>query len=298
MKNSKYLYIIAALISTLIWSTTPVVIKIGLNYLSPLSIAAGRFTLAGLILLPLILKNIGGLNGIKKIPSAYWVRLILMGLCGHVLGDGLQYLGLSYLPASTVGFLSIISMAVPALIGIFVFKEKQTYIQYLGLLIVLAAASAFVYPFELMTGQPIGMVLTIISAVSVGFYSILSRYSGKNQQIDALALTGLPMLIGSPFLIIASLIKEGLPVFTWQGLGIIVWLALVNSILGFWLLNKAFQKLSLLETGAILCLLPATSTVFASLVLKEPLAVHQIISLAVVVIGILMVQLKKPAENS
>jgi len=283
---------LGALVCVLIWTATPTIVKIGLNYSPPLTIAAGRFTVGALALMPLLWKRYGGISGFRTIPRKFWVRLVLMGICAHLFGDGFEYLGLTMLPASTVGFLAVLIPLVPIFISIVWMKEKPTVLQYLGMAIVLAGTLVFLYPFEIVVNKPIGLMFILLSLIGIGIYNLFSRYTSKNHELSTLAITAFPMFFGGICLWILVLMLEGLPQFSWPGLVLILWLGLVNSVTAFMLYNHAFKYLSIVEMSALIGLLPITSGMLPAIILKEPIAWYQVAAMVVVVLGAIIVQVK------
>ena len=96
--------VLLALLVTFIWSTSWVLIKIGLREVPALTFAGLRYTLAFLCLLPFLFQK-NNWEKVKKLRSGEWVRFAVMGLVVYALAQGGQFLGLSYLPSVTVSLL-------------------------------------------------------------------------------------------------------------------------------------------------------------------------------------------------
>lgn len=81
-------------IVTLILGSTLVFVKMALNYLAPLTIAAGRYCLAFTILLPFMVRR----TTVSRFPNSLWIRFFLIGLSFYVIGNGALFWGLKYIP--------------------------------------------------------------------------------------------------------------------------------------------------------------------------------------------------------
>ena len=102
-KNRRKLAIMEALLVTVIWSSSFVIVKIGLETLGPLTIAGLRYSLGALALLPLFLFN---RPERKPISGNLWLRLIVIGISSYTIGNGALFWGLKYIPATTGSFLT------------------------------------------------------------------------------------------------------------------------------------------------------------------------------------------------
>jgi drug/metabolite transporter (DMT)-like permease len=86
------------------------------------------------------------------------------------------------------------------------------------------------------------------------------------------------------------LLVFGLPRLSVTGLGIVLWLALMNTALVFWLYNHALRLLTAFEMSVVVNLTPLVTAAWAWLLLKETLGGLQIIGMITVIIGVGLVQ--------
>ncbi len=93
---------IEALLVTFLWSTSYILIKIGLRGLNPIAFAAYRYALASIILIIFVTLRY---KGSKGLGSKHLLMLLIVGFTGYFVAQGLQFLGLYYLPAITVTFI-------------------------------------------------------------------------------------------------------------------------------------------------------------------------------------------------
>ena len=111
--------LLEGLLVTFLWSTSYILIKFGLQDLPPLTFSAYRYIIASALLLiaTIISGNIQTINVKKNLP-----KLLFLGVSGYSMAQGLQYIGLFYLPAVTVTFLLNFTFFIPA--------SSQNYSEY------------------------------------------------------------------------------------------------------------------------------------------------------------------------
>jgi len=83
---------------------------------------------------------------------------------------------------------------------------------------------------------------------------------------------------------------EGMPLLSTKSVGIVLWLAIVNTALAYVLYNHSLQILTALEMNVMLNLAPLGTALLAWWFLGERLDFVQIIGMAVMIIGVIFVQ--------
>ena len=124
--------VLLALLVTVLWSSSWVIIKFGLEDLPPLTFAGLRYVLAFLCLLPFALRpaHVASLRGLSL---QQWGRLLALGLLLYTVTQGAQFLGLATLPSVTMSLLLNFTPIVVALAGILFLAERPTGLQWPGL---------------------------------------------------------------------------------------------------------------------------------------------------------------------
>ena len=144
--------VLQALFVTFLWSTSWVLIKIGLEEIPALPFAGLRYTLAFVCLLPFAARS-GQLGSLRRLPAGTWIRLLLLGLLFYSVTQGSQFLSLNYLPAVTVSLLLSFTTILVALIGFFALRERPTTMQWTGSGLYLAGVLVYFYPLVLPQGE-------------------------------------------------------------------------------------------------------------------------------------------------
>jgi len=290
--NRRRLALIGALLVTIIWSSTFVIVKMGLESLGPLTIAGLRYLIGSLVLAPFLLLRRSSRAPVSK---KLWPKLILIGISAYTIGNGALFWGLKYIPATTGSFL--MSM-IPLLVlfgGAILLKEIPTRWQILGVILSLFGSGLF-FSSGLMPGEPQGVVVLVIGLLGIMAFSLLGRGIARDKELDTLRLTTLPLLIGGGVSLLLALAVEGLPLITWRGFLIVSWLAIINTAGGYMLYNHSLQELTALEMNMVMNLSPLFTALLGWILLGETLSLIQIIGMLVVIGGVILVQISANPE--
>jgi drug/metabolite transporter (DMT)-like permease len=283
----RLLAISEAILVTSIWSSSFVFVKIVLPYMGPLTIAGIRYFLAFLLLLPFMVAR--RRKASNSISSYIWIRLFVMGICAYAIGNGALFWGLKYLPAATVSFLMSISPLLILSASMIWLKEFPTRYQVVGIIIVFIGGTLF-FSIGLSPGEPVGIVIVIAGLIGLIAFGILGREIARNKKIDTLTLTTIPLGFGGSFLLLVAFLVEGLPGFSMLAWGVVIWLAIINTAVGYLLYNHSLKILTALEMNATLNLAPLGTAGLAWLLLGETLTILQIIGMLIMIIGVVLVQ--------
>jgi drug/metabolite transporter (DMT)-like permease len=283
---SRFVAVAEGLIVNLIWSSSFVFVKMGLDYVGPLTMAGLRYFLAFVLLLPLML---GRRNPIRPLPPQLWIRLLLIGLSAYTLGNGALYWGLKYLSATTGSFLMSFVPLFVLFVGIFWLKEMPTQWQIAGTAISLGGGWLFFSP-GFSAGEPLGIGIVVVGLLGFVIFGILGREVARGRQVDTLSLTAIPLAFGGGLLLLIAFPIEGLPQVSMTGWSIVLWLAVVNTALAYMVYNHSLQMLTALEMNVLLNLSPLGTAALAWLLLGERFSSIQIVGMLTVIGGVILVQ--------
>lgn len=289
--NSRSLALLEALLVTAIWSSSFVIVKLGLESLGPLTIAGLRYSLGAIALAPFLLLKRGKR---KPIPRNLWPRLTLIGISSYTLGNGALFWGLKYIPATTGSFLMGLIPLLVMIGGVIFLREIPTKWQGVGVFISLMGSAVF-FSGGLMAGEPLGLAILALGLVGFMAFSLLGRGIARERSLDTLVLTVIPLIIGGLITFCLALVVEGLPQFTPRSLWAVIWLALINTALGYLLYNHSLRELTALEVNTLMNLTPLFTAFLSWVMLGERLELIQGIGMAVMILGVVMVQRGKQA---
>lgn len=210
MKN--FTGLILLIITAIIWGTSFVSQKLGMNYVEPLTFGASRFLLGAVILIPVILifdraNKRTDENLDKKKETTYNNKDLIIGgiLCGAslFLGAWLQQWGIVYTTAGKAGFITALYIVLVPVFGLFLHK-KVSKVVWFGV----AVATVGLYllcikeGFIIQKGDAIVLTGTIFWAAQI---LVVDAYVDKT---DGLKLSFVQFLTAGVFSAIAALIFE------------------------------------------------------------------------------------------
>ncbi len=279
--------LLTALLATLIWASSFVIVKFGLEDLGPLTIAGMRYTLGALALLPFMLLR---RRERKPIPGNLMVKLVLLGVSSYTIGNSALFWGLKYIPANSASFLMGLIPLLVMIGGSILLKEIPSGRQVLGVVISLIGSGVFFWK-GLKPGEPLGVAIVTLGLLGFMAFSLLGRSIARARTLDTLVLTTLPLLIGGLITVCLALIVEGVPHFTPRSIWVVVWLALINTALGYLLYNYALRDLTALEMNMVMNLTPLGTALFSWALLGVSLELYQGLGMLVMIAGVVLVQL-------
>lgn len=277
---------------TFFWSTSFVIIKIGLNEIPPLTFAGLRYALAFVCLLPFAFKK-ERIAEIKKLEKKDWIKLTLLGFLFYAFTQGAQFVGLSLLHAVTVSLILNFTPIIVAVMGIFLLSEKPSAQQWLGALLFIAGILTYFYPVDLFGGETLGILVMIIGVLANSGSSVLGREINRSRKHDPLTVTVISMGVGSIILLTTGLITRGLPSISLINVLLLVWLAVINTALAFTLWNLSLRTLTAMESSIINGTMLIQIAILAWIFLGEAISLKEGTGMLISAIGALLVQLRR-----
>lgn len=289
-----------ALLVAFLWSTSWVLIKIGIREdLPPITFAGLRYTLAFLCLLPFVLLNSRERTSLRNISYYGYLQLIILGVIFYAVTQGAQFVSLAYLPASTLSLLLNLSPVFVALSSS-LNSEPPTGYQRTGIVLSTIGVLIYFIPLNLPTAQIFGLTVAILGMLATSVSSLLGRRVNHQSGLSPIVVTTISMGVGGLLLLVGGVFTQGLGHITMNHWLIIGWLAIVNTAFAFTLWNASLQKLTATESSVINSTMMPQIAILAWLFLDEPLSVKQVAGILLVGIGTLIVQLSRyfPASLS
>ena len=251
MKNHPHIKaILLALLVTFLWSTSFVIIKIGLAEIPPLTFAGLRYTIAFICLLPLAFTKKNSAQ-LKRLNRKDWLKLFLLGILFYAFTQGTQFVGLSLLPAVTVSLWLNFTPLIVAVMAIFLIKEFPTTLQWIGILLFIFGIFTYFFPIDLIENQVTGLIVMTVGVLANSASAVLGRNINRDAKINPVVVTIISMGIGSIILLISGIVIQGFPSISFQNLLYLLWLAVVNTALAFTIWNLTLRTLSAMESSII-----------------------------------------------
>lgn len=272
----------------IIWGTTYLAIRIGVEHIPPMFFAGIRWVVAGSLFL-LILKQRG-----KNLPTKNdLIHIAVMGLLMLGMGNGLVVVGEQYISS---GLAALLITTVPFwIVGIesFVSKgPKLNSIIILGLVIGLAGVSLIFgndWQDLLNTDYLFGVLCILGAVVTWSLGSVYSKY--RKLTVHPLMNAASQMIIAGIAQIILGLIlnEQSVISFHTDGVLALLYLILVGSIFGYGSYIYAIEHLPLSLVSTYAYINPIIALFLGWIVLDEKINVFTFIAAAVIITGVVIV---------
>ena len=286
VQKTTLLAMLKLIITAAIWASTYVLARILVREIGPISLGGLRFFTAGLLLVIYLKYHNFDFSSLK----GHWFKLFALGVLSFSIGNGCTYFALQSLPSTTVSFLTSFVTPLVLVMGIVWLREIPNLMQLCGMAIALTGTVLYFYPQQIPV-KDAGFVMLAIGIVGFAGYTTLGRSMARDRQVHFLAQTAFPLLFGGGVTLILGLAVEGMPLISPQAGGILLWMILVNTLLGYILYNQAIMHLKAIQVNMILNLSPFFTAMIAFFALHETLSPLQSVAMLIVFIGTLLVQI-------
>jgi drug/metabolite transporter (DMT)-like permease len=283
--------VLQALFVTFLWSTSWVLIKVGLRDIPPVTFAGMRYTLAFLCLLPLAARSHNRAS-VRELTGRRWLELVGLGILFYAITQGASFVSLAYLPAMTVSLLWNLTTITVAMLGIWLLAEPLTALQWGGVALNLLGVLLYFYPPAFAGAQVVGLLAALLGVLANAASSILGRRVNRRRDTQPVVVTTISMGIGAAVLLSIGLSVQGLPPLRAEHWIIIGWLAVVNTAFAFTLWNHTLRNLTAVESSIINSTMLGQIAVLAWLFLGEGLNWQRGVGLTLAALGTLMVHLR------
>ena len=271
----------------LIWGIGFTLAKAGMNEFPPIFLMGLRFSLASLVIVWFVNFPRGQLKQI------FWISFV-----GSTLQYGLTFTGLSMIDTSLA--IIIIHLEVPfaVLLSALFLKDKPSKQRIIGMLISFTG-------ILLIAGQPSlhGQMLAILLTTSGALMWAIGQIMVKSLENppSGFALTAWIGVFSGPQMILGSFIIEdsqlqSLARASWIGLGVILYLALIMTALGYGIWYRVLSRNPVSKVMPVMLLLPVFTIISSMLLLGERPSPMIFLGGVVVIGGVSLIVLTKNPE--
>jgi drug/metabolite transporter (DMT)-like permease len=240
-----------ALFVTVLWASSWVIIKFGLEEIPPLTFAGLRYVIAAILLMFIVIGRNDSRHELRGASRKQIVTLAGYGLVFVTVTQAAQFVGLDLLPAISVSLLLNMTPLIVLILGVILLREVPTYGQIGWILIGIAGVLIYFYPLDLGALQIAGVIVVLIGVVSNAFSSIIGRAINKKRELTPLVITSVSMLFGSVVMLAAAVLLENAQTISSLSWFYIIWLSVVNTAFAFTLWNRAMQTLRAIDITLI-----------------------------------------------
>lgn len=285
--HSKYLPLFLFVLLSLIWGSSFILIKRGLDAYSFGQVASLRVAFSFLVLLPWAIPSLA------KIPRDKLGYVALTGFMGNLLPAFLFAKAQTNLPSSIAGVLNGLTPLFAFAIGIFVFKTAWKKEQLIGLIIgfVGTLGLSFIQAGGALGGMNAYALLVVLATICYATNANLLKV--KLGMLDPLPLTAVAMLFIGPFALAYLFTTDFLSVVgstptSWHSLGYLAILGVVGTALALILFNVLIQMTSTVFATAVTYVIPIIAVLWGLLDGEQLYALHYV-GMALILVGVYIV---------
>lgn len=278
------------LITSVVWGTTWIASKLGVNEIPALQMAYIRQFIAGVLFVSFFLFY-------KKIPLPSLIQfrwLFIMAIIMFVSANGLSTWSIKFIPAglsSLIGALYPLSVVI--IEKVFFKSKRMTGVTFLGLFLGIAGIAIVFYENAFHHTGPNFLFGVFLSSVAMLSWSVGTIFIARNKvEINPYYGIGWQMLIGSFILFVIAQTTQ--PVIPFRDIPLKVWLVigylvLFGSLIAFVAFIYSMKKLPAAVASLYAYINPLIAMIGGYLILNEKLSVNILWGSAVTLIGVFLV---------
>lgn len=272
----------------LFWSTTYLAIRIAVVELPPLLMAGARYSAAGLVMLAIARRQRAAWPS-----AAQWLRVVPSGALLFLCGNGFVVLAERSVSS---GGAAMVCATMPLWTGVLATLggERPSWrewlsltIGFVGVLVLLGGPS--------LAGEPLHLVLIVLSPACWALGSIRSRRQSREWQIGAAMSAAMQMITGGGTLLVAGALHgEHVPAHASAGSWIAVgYLLVFGSLIGFTAYNWMLRNARPMVATSYAYVNPVLAVALGAAISGEPLGMTTLVA-NVLIVGAVALALARP----
>jgi drug/metabolite transporter (DMT)-like permease len=272
-----------------VWSSTWLVIKIGLRDLPPISFVAIRFLIAIIVLIAV---SVGRVRLLPMRRSDY-VVLAITGILMFAVNYTLLFWAELHVSS---GLAAVLQATIPIFGMIFahwMLPDEPLRLQKLAGAIIAIGGVSVICGRLLGFNGPLafwGGVGVVIGAASAAFANVLVK--ARSMQLAPAMLAAWQMIFGITPLLVLGLVVDGNPErFHWTATSVfcLLYLAVIGSALTFLLLYWLLPRLTVAQLQSISLITPPGAVILGWLLGGETFPISSLLGAALVLVGVWMI---------
>ena len=287
-----------ALAAVSAWGFNFVIARLISGDIPPLTLAFGRWAVAGVIFLFI---GAAAIRRDGRQLCRQWRILLPASITGILLFNSTIYLGAQSSQASN---LALIAATSPIFTLLFNYRKDGWPLprQWLGVLIALLGVAVLLGEGDPRVWQTLtfraGDGWMLAGAIFWAAYTVLLQY--KPAAVSMTAFHALSIWLALPGLLALTLWQEQQQAIHWTPavIGGVLYVGIVASIFCYYCWNAAIVRIGAARTGLVYYLLPLLASGEALLVLGEPLHSHHFIAMLLVIGGVFIASRRRHAART
>lgn len=285
-------YLVLLLLS-LIWGSSYLFIKVGVNEMPPAFVAGGRLA-CGLAFLLIALR----LQGLSLPARRLWGSLLVVGLLNNVIPWILIPWGEQHISSALASILIATMPIFTVLTAHLATRDDRLNGQKLlgitlgfaGVVVLIAADLR-----DVMSNSALGDLAMLVSAASYGVATVFAsrRLRGEDHTVLATGQLGFGLLMTVPLMLLSAGNVQGMP--SPAALASVAALGVLGSGLAYVLYYYLIERGSPTQVSMVTYLSPVMAVLWGALLLNEPLGANTFAGLGLICAGVFLVNRRKPA---
>jgi drug/metabolite transporter (DMT)-like permease len=291
-KDKKVLNWIILLVLSLVWGSSFILMKRGLEVFSSSQVAGIRIFVAFLFLLPIAYRHI------KRELAVHWKSFLGMGMCGNLIPAFLFTKAETGISSSLAGVLNSLTPLFTIITGILFFKAKARWQSVTGVLIGLAGAIGLLWfngGNASTQNSEIGFSLYVVAATLLYAFSvnIIGTHLGG---VNAITATVWALMLIGPIAGVYLFSTNFLELMktqpgAWTALGYVCILGIFGTALSVMIFNVLIKNSNAVFASSVTYLIPVVALAWGILD-KESVNVLHFVWIGVILGGVYLVNRK------
>lgn len=265
----------------------------------PWALCFWRVLIAWAILMPIVYRHFGAMVALVR---ARGLELLIIGGIGLAICQGLIFVGLEHADATTAGIIIALIPIITMILARFILAEPMgrwqvigSILAFLGIVVIIIKGSpAALLRLDFNPGE----LWIVAGAFCFSLYTILLRRAkfDVNRLALLVLLLGAAALTALPFYLY-ELASDERSTLNASGLIALGYVAIPGGAIMYYLFNRSIEALGAARAGVLLYIQTIFIAVLAYLILGEQLQRYHLEGAALIVAGLLLIILLKPATG-
>jgi len=263
---------------------------LGLHAMRPFAMTFWRFAIAGVVVLAVVaIRRPAWPRGWRQ-----WWPILVVGLLIQVVQFGGNYTAMGLgMPAGLTSLIAGSSSLMIAIGAVPVLHEKLNGWRLAGVIVGFVGVAVALADHLGVPSGPVGVFAAFSAAVGYAGGSLLQRK--RLHGVDSWVSVGIQFLVAAPITFVLASFTGGVAIpLTPAALLPLAWIALVNSVVGMWLLGQMLRHHTAATLSAWSNLIPPFTAVLAVPFLGQALMPALGVGLVIALVGTALVVLPPP----
>ncbi len=274
----------------LVWGSSFILMKKGMEVYTSAEVGALRIALAGLLMIPIAIKHW------PKNIQRYLLGFLIVGCCGNLIPSFLFTAAETNISSSLAGMLNAFTPVFALIVGIFMFKNKTTSFQIAGLSLGFVGVFLLLYQPNMAVEHIVSVLMVIFATFLYGlsvnsfkfFLSELKSLTGAAWSISMVSVIAWTYLLGFTDVVAKTQMVDG----AYKALGFIAILGIIGTAVSTILFYELVNLKGSVFSTSVTYVIPIVAVGWG-IVFKETFHWWQPIAMLVILVGIYLINKKK-----